>query len=117
MSFAVTDLISICAYVYVCVFVIQAYISSKSCSREMIQEIVHSYSLQLQMQERLTNQIACALEKLTNATGVMVYTNATHMCMLSRGVRCEGCNTTTVVTKGTLSSDRKLRKKILENLQ
>ena len=61
------------------------------------------------MQERLTTQIASAVKRATSASGVLVVTDAVHLCMLSRGVRSEGCSTTTIVSKGSFRSDRERR--------
>ena len=69
------------------------------------------------MQERVTNQIASAIERATGASGVLVYVDAIHTCMLSRGVRSEGCNTTTVVSKGCFSRDLQLRRRVLADLR
>ena len=69
------------------------------------------------MQERVTNQIASAIEKASGASGVLVYMEAIHTCMLSRGVRSEGCNTTTIVSKGCFSRDWERRRRMLETLR
>ena len=69
------------------------------------------------MQERVTNQIASAIERATGASGVLVYVDAIHTCMLSRGVRSEGCNTTTVVSKGCFSRDLQLGRRVLADLR
>lgn len=49
--------------------------------------IVDHYAKRLQVQERLTNQIAHAILKHTNAQGVAVISLASHMCMSMRGIR------------------------------
>lgn len=49
--------------------------------------LVHTYAQRLQVQERLTDQIADALEQHLEARGVAVHIDATHTCMAMRGVR------------------------------
>jgi GTP cyclohydrolase I len=52
-----------------------------------ITRIVNNYARRLQIQERLTQQIATAVQKATGTDDVMVVTEAYHMCMIMRGVR------------------------------
>jgi GTP cyclohydrolase I len=57
----------------------------------------------LQVQERLTGQISASLEEQMNPLGVMVFIEATHMCMQMRGVRETAATTVTTSTKGLFS--------------
>lgn len=63
---------------------------------------VDGYARRPQIQERLTNQIAQALEDVLGATGVAVIVEAEHMCMTMRGVRKTGAETVTTAFRGDL---------------
>lgn len=78
-----------------------------------IARIVDMYSRRLQVQERLTSQIADAVMEATNARGVMVYVSCTHMCMVMRGVRKVGASTTTTAARGCYTEDANLRREFL----
>ena len=58
------------------------------------------YARRLQLQERLTAQVADALMEHLQPKGVMVLLEAEHMCMTMRGVKKPGSRTVTVVTRG-----------------
>ena len=66
---------------------------------------------QLQIQERMTNQLADALYRALDADGVAIITEAEHMCMVARGVKAQGSLVVTTATRGpfargvTTSSD------------
>jgi GTP cyclohydrolase I len=62
--------------------------------------LVEAYSRRLQVQERLTNQIATAIEENLQPKGVGVIIKASHGCMEVRGVRSHGVNTTTSAMRG-----------------
>ena len=53
-----------------------------------------------QLQERLTDQVATALEEALNPRGVFVMVEAEHMCMTMRGIKKPGSKTITTVAKG-----------------
>ena len=57
--------------------------------------IVEIYSRRLQIQERLTAQIANSIESVLHPRGVAVVIKATHHCMMSRGVRKHGADLVT----------------------
>jgi len=78
-----------------------------------IARIVEVYARRLQVQERLTSQIADAIEKSTRALGVMVYITCTHMCMVMRGVRKVGTETTTTAVRGRYADEPDLRRDFL----
>ncbi|KAF7257641.1 hypothetical protein EG68_05813 [Paragonimus skrjabini miyazakii] len=71
--------------------------------------IVEMYSRRLQIQERLTSEIAEAINQIVQPAGVGVIVEATHMCMVMRGV--QKFNTVTVTQRllGALSTDEKIR--------
>ena len=57
------------------------------------------------MQERLTDQVATALEEALNPRGVFVMVEAEHMCMTMRGVKKPGSKTVTSAVRGVFESD------------
>jgi GTP cyclohydrolase I len=62
--------------------------------------LVEVYARRLQVQERLTVQIADCLEQELDARGVLVVIEAEHMCMSMRGVRKPGATTVTSAVRG-----------------
>ena len=64
--------------------------------------LVELYARRLQVQERMTTQIAEALVEHLNARGVIVVIEAEHTCMTSRGVRKPGSLTVTSAVRGQL---------------
>lgn len=71
------------------------------------------FSRRLQVQERLTNQIADALDTHLAPTGVGVLVRAHHACMSSRGVRVHGSVTTTSAMRGALRNEPAARAEFL----
>ena len=76
--------------------------------------IVEIFSKRLQVQERLTAQIANAINDLLEPEGVIVHIEAEHMCMKMRGVREQGSNLITQTTLGSFKSDSELRTTFLQ---
>lgn len=64
---------------------------------------VEEYARRLQLQERLTSQIAEALYSSLSPAGVMVWCEAEHTCMTCRGVNKAGTKTVTYSTRGNFS--------------
>jgi GTP cyclohydrolase I len=71
------------------------------------------FSRRLQVQERLTNQIADALDENLRPLGVGVLVRAAHHCMSTRGVRIHGAATTTSAMRGALRLDPAARAEFL----
>ena len=71
---------------------------------------VDVYARRPQIQERLTVQIADALERTLNPKGIMVMLEAEHTCMTMRGIKKPGSKTITTVTRGDFKTDRELQK-------
>ena len=71
--------------------------------------LVNIFARRLQVQERLTNQIADAIDKHLSPMGVGVIINARHMCMESRGVRTPGSYTVTCSLRGNFKNDPTVR--------
>ena len=66
-----------------------------------------------QIQEKLTSQIADALEESLNPQGVIVMLEAEHMCMSMRGVKKPGAKTTTRAVRGCFETDADARSEAL----
>lgn len=71
--------------------------------------VVHAYARRLQMQERMTSQIADTLMKHLEPRGVAVVVEAEHLCMSMRGVRQPGSQTITSAVRGVFRSDERTR--------
>lgn len=71
--------------------------------------LVDAYARRFQVQERLTQQIADAIEEHLAPVGVIVVVEATHFCMELRGVRKPGVVTKTSVLRGLLKNDAAAR--------
>ncbi|EGJ26404.1 GTP cyclohydrolase I FolE [Streptococcus porcinus] len=67
-----------------------------------------------QLQERLTSQIAIALEEALHPEGVFVLVEAEHMCMTMRGIKKPGSKTVTKMARGSFIEDRESQRYILE---
>ena len=65
-----------------------------------VPRIVDVFARRLQVQERITEQVADALVKLLNPEAVVVVVEAQHLCMAMRGVEKQGSTTTTRATRG-----------------
>ncbi|CAO2839928.1 unnamed protein product [Amaranthus hypochondriacus] len=81
----------------------------------LLQSIVHFYGFKLQVQERLTRQIAETIAPLLGGD-VIVVAEASHMCMIARGIEKFGSSTATVAVLGQFSVDAKARALFLESL-
>ncbi|KAK7888678.1 hypothetical protein WMY93_024238 [Mugilogobius chulae] len=78
-----------------------------------LERIVEIFSRRLQVQERLTSQIAEAIIEALEPAGVAVVIEAAHMCMVMRGVQKINANTITSVMLGKFHDDPKLRTEVL----
>ncbi|UCE17369.1 MAG: GTP cyclohydrolase I FolE [Gemmatimonadota bacterium] len=79
--------------------------------------IVEMYSRRLQLQERLTNQIANAIQEILNPLGVAVVMEAAHLCMMMRGVEKQGSTTVTSAMLGDFREDDKTRNEFLRLIE
>lgn len=75
--------------------------------------LVNVFARRLQIQERLTNQIAESVEKGLKPSGVGVVLQCRHLCMESRGVRSSGVVTTTSALRGSLKDEPDARAEFL----
>lgn len=70
---------------------------------------VEVFARRLQIQERMTGQIADAIAKNLKTKGVMVLVEAEHMCVSMRGIKKGGSKTVTIATRGCFENDQNLR--------
>ncbi len=75
--------------------------------------VVDVFSRRLQIQERLTRQIADCLQEHLNPRGVAVVMEATHLCMTMRGVQKPGSTTVTSAMLGGFKEDSRTRAEFL----
>ena len=78
-----------------------------------IPRIVDVFARRLQVQERLTEQIASAIEDVLEPAGVGVVIEAFHLCMMMRGVEKQNSKTITSALRGGFKDDSKTREEFL----
>jgi GTP cyclohydrolase IA len=76
--------------------------------------LVEGFARRLQVQERMTVEIADALDKELEPRGALVVIEAEHLCMSMRGVRKPGISTVTSSVRGTFRTDAATRAEALE---
>jgi len=92
-----------------------AYIpSDKIVGLSKVARVVELYARRLQVQERLTMQIAQALEDVLKPRGVGVIIEASHLCMMMRGVEKQNSSTVTSCLKGLFRRDERTRTEFLK---
>ena len=79
-----------------------------------VPRIVDAFAHRLQLQERLTRQIAQALHEVLEPDGVAVVIEARHLCMEMRGVEKQGSETLTSCMLGTFRDDPRTRAEFLD---
>ena len=81
-----------------------------------LSRLVDAYARRLQLQERLTNQVARALEDVLQPRGVAVVIEATHGCMATRGVNQHDVSMVTKCWLGAFREDRDLRREMMDSI-
>jgi GTP cyclohydrolase I len=81
-----------------------------------IPRIVDMFARRLQVQERLTRQIADFINELLNPKGVAVVMEALHLCSMMRGVKKHDARMTTSATIGSFRDDLSTRMEFLDNI-
>lgn len=76
--------------------------------------LVDLYARRPQVQERLTSQVADAIERKLKPRGVIVVIEAEHLCMSMRGIRKPGARTTTSAVRGLFQTSARSRSEALE---
>ncbi len=88
--------------------------TGKVCGLSKLARVVDGFARRLQVQERLTLQVADTMMNELGAAGVMVVMEAEHLCMTIRGVRKPGAMTTTSAVRGLLKDNPTTRAEALE---
>ncbi|GCF06954.1 GTP cyclohydrolase I [Dictyobacter arantiisoli] len=78
--------------------------------------IAHQFAHQLQIQERLGQQIADEVCRITGSSHVAVVVKGEHLCMSARGIRTPGVMTSSVM-RGTFRTDRDLRMEFMQMIK
>jgi GTP cyclohydrolase IA len=82
-----------------------------------LSRLVDAYSRRLQLQERLTSQIAGAIDEVLKPKGVAVMIEASHGCMSSRGVNQHGVSMVTKCWLGDFKTDPDLRRDFTDSVK
>jgi GTP cyclohydrolase I len=82
-----------------------------------IARVVDVFARRLQVQERLTNQVADALMTALEPHGVAVVMEASHTCMMMRGVQKQNSSTVTSAMRGTFERDPRTRAEFMSLLR
>ena len=92
-----------------------AYIpNGKVVGLSKISRLVEMFARRLQVQERLTSQIAETLEEVLRPKGVAVVLEAIHLCMMMRGVAQQHSSAITSSLRGEFESDPKTRSEFMD---
>ena len=110
------DLFSLCEH-HMLPFYGKAHVAylpdGKILGLSKIPRVLEVYARRLQVQERLTNQVAYALHDLLKPKGVAVVIEALHLCMAMRGVEKQNSMTITSAMVGSFKSDQRTRQEFL----
>ncbi|MCP3997521.1 MAG: GTP cyclohydrolase I FolE [bacterium] len=78
-----------------------------------VARVVDLFARRLQVQERLTNQVADAMSEILDPLGVGVVIEGQHLCMMMRGVQKQDSSTVTSAMRGTFRSDPRTRSEFI----
>ncbi|WMT41606.1 GTP cyclohydrolase I FolE [Paenibacillus sp. D2_2] len=87
--------------------------SGRIAGLSKLARLVEAVTRRLQVQERITSQIADILEEVLEPQGVIVVVEGEHMCMCARGVKKPGSKTITSAVRGTFRTDAASRAEFL----
>lgn len=94
-----------------------AYIpNGKVVGLSKIPRIVEMFARRLQVQERMTQQIADFISEVLHADGVAVVVEGAHMCSMMRGIKKANASMVTSAVLGTFKSDPKTRSEFMEHI-
>ncbi len=96
-----------------------AYVPNKSgqiTGLSKIARVVDVLAKRLQVQERLTTQIAETIEQALNPRGVFVVIEAEHLCMTMRGIKKPGAVTVTSAVRGLFRTDARTRQEAMNHI-
>lgn len=93
------------------------YAAGKIVGLSKLPRVVDAVARRLQVQERMTTQIAEYIESTLNPRGVAVMVEAVHMCMMMRGVEKQNSATTTTALRGVFDTDWRSRDLFLNSLR
>jgi GTP cyclohydrolase I len=91
--------------------------SGKIAGLSKFARLVEAVTRKLQVQERITTQIADILEEVLSPHGIMVVVEGEHLCMCARGVKKPGSKTVTSGVRGSFRTDAALRSEFLSLLR
>lgn len=91
--------------------------NGKIIGASKLARIVDLFAHRLQLQERMTMEIANFLEETINCKGVAVYVRGTHFCISTRGVRKDGAKFVTKYFTGIIKENFELRREFLAEIQ
>lgn len=82
-----------------------------------VPRMLDAIARRLQVQERMTKEAADALTSALRPKGVAVWIEASHMCMMMRGVEKQGSTTATSIFTGVFETDERLRQQFLAGIR
>jgi GTP cyclohydrolase I len=91
--------------------------SGKIAGLSKFARLVEAVTRRLQVQERITTQIADIMQEVLEPQGVMVVVTGEHLCMCARGVKKPGSQTITSAVRGIFATDSALRSEFLSLLK
>ncbi len=93
-----------------------AYIPKKDklLGLSKLARVVEIFAKRLQLQERLTSQVADTIDKAVNPLGVLVVIEAEHLCTTMRGIKKPGSKMVTSAIRGVFRNDDSARKEALD---
>jgi len=110
------ELYSLCEH-HLLPFFGKAHVAYLACGRiiglSKVPRVVEMFARRLQVQERLTTQIAEALHSVLEPYGVGVVIEASHLCMMMRGVQKQNSMAVTSALTGAMRTDPKCRTEFL----